>query len=150
MRYLLYILCIIIWTGCSYHNNGRNEPAFNDVVCDGIPPKAYSMAENEDWKIFLNDEAIGDSIEGVGAVKQVSLWTYNKSEKSVKKLLMSHPHADGRKLSIEHSFTIPLDSIPTISRVTILSWKGEPLKLLVEGSTDFRNVTSLVVDAESD
>lgn len=119
-------------------------------MCDGIPPKAYSMAENEDWKIFLNDEAIGDSIEGVGAVKQVSLWTYNKREKSVKKLLMSHPHADGRKLSIEHSFTIPLDSIPTISRVTILSWKGEPLKLLVEGSTDFRNVTSFVVDAESD
>lgn len=108
------------------------------------------MAENEDWKIFLNDEAIGDSIEGVGAVKQVSLWTYNKREKSVKKLLMPHPHADGRKLSIEHSFTIPLDSIPTISRVTILSWKGEPLKLLVEGSTDFRNVTSFVVDAESD
>ena len=150
MRYLLYILCIIIWTVCSYHNNGRNEPAFNDVVCDRIPPKAYSMAENEDWKIFLNDEAIGDSIEGVGAVKQVSLWIYNKREKSVKKLLMSHPHADGRKLSIEHSFTIPLDSIPTISRVTILSWKSEPLKLLVEGSTDFRNVTSFVVDAESD
>lgn len=64
MRYLLYILCVIIWTGCSYPNNGRNEPAFNDIVCDGIPPKAYSKAENEDWKIFLNDEAIGDSIEG--------------------------------------------------------------------------------------
>ena len=61
------------------------------------------MAENEDWKIFLNDEAIGDSIEGVGAVKQVSLWTYNKREKSVKKLLMPHPHADGRKLSMEKS-----------------------------------------------
>ena len=26
MRYLLYILCIIIWTGCSYHNNGMNQP----------------------------------------------------------------------------------------------------------------------------
>lgn len=90
------------------------------------------------------------ALKGGGAVKQVSLWTYNKREKSVKKLLMPHPHADGRKLSIEHSFTIPLDSIPTISRVTILSWKGEPLKLLVEGSTDFRNVTSVVVDAESD
>jgi sporulation protein YlmC with PRC-barrel domain len=133
--------------GC---NNGRNVPALNDVVFDSIPSNAYFVAENEEWKIFLNDEATGDSIEGVGAVKQVSLWTYNKSKKSVKMLMMSHPHANGSWFTMEHAVKIPLDSIPTISKVTVLSWKGESLKLLVEGCSDYRNVQSFIIDAESD
>lgn len=147
MRHLLYIICAIVLGGC---NNGRNVPALNDVVFDSIPSNAYFVAENEDWKILLNDEAIGDSIEGVGAVKQMSLWAYNKSKKSVKKLMMSHPHANGSWFTMEHAVKIPLDSIPTISKVTVLSWKGESLKLLVEGCSDYRNVQSFIIDAESD
>lgn len=147
MRHLLYIICAIVLGGC---NNGRNVPALNDVVFDSIPSNAYFVAENEEWKIFLNDEATGDSIEGVGAVKQVSLWTYNKSKKSVKMLMMSHPHANGSWFTMEHAVKIPLDSIPIISKVTVLSWKGESLKLLVEGCSDYRNVQSFIIDAESD
>ena len=147
MRHLLYIICAIVLGGC---NNGRNLPALNDVVFDSIPSNAYFVAENEEWKIFLNDEATGDSIEGVGAVKQVSLWTYNKSKKSVKMLMLSHPHANGSWFTMEHAVKIPLDSIPTISKVTVLSWKGESLKLLVEGCSDYRNVQSFIIDAESD
>lgn len=147
MRHLLYIICAIVLGGC---NNGRNVPTLNDVVFDSIPSNAYFVAENEEWKIFLNDEATGDSIEGVGAVKQVSLWTYNKSKKSVKMLMMSHPHANGSWFTMEHAVKIPLDSIPTISKVTVLSWKGESLKLLVEGCSDYRNVQSFIIDAESD
>ena len=147
MRHLLYIICAIVLGGC---NNGRNVPALNDVVFDSIPSNAYFVAENEEWKIFLNDEATGDSIEGVGAVKQMSLWAYNKSKKSVKKLMMSHPHANGSWFTMEHAVKIPLDSIPTISKVTVLSWKGESLKLLVEGCSDYRNVQSFIIDAESD
>ncbi len=150
MRHLLYIICTIVLGGCRCSNNGRNVPALNDVVFDSIPSNAYFVAENEDWKIFLNDEATGDSIEGVGAVKQVSLWTYNKSKKSVKMLMMSHPHANGSWFTMEHAVKIPLDSIPTISKVTILSWKGEPLKLLVEGCSDYRNVLSFIIDSTSD
>ena len=147
MRHLLYIICAIVLGGC---NNGRNVPALNDVVFDSIPSNAYFVAENEEWKIFLNDEATGDSIEGVGAVKQVSLWTYNKSKKSVKMLMLSHPHANGSWFTMEHAVKIPLDSIPTISKVTVLSWKGDSLKLLVEGCSDYRNVQSFIIDAESD
>lgn len=147
MRHILYIICAIVLGGC---NNGRNVPALNDVVFDSIPSNAYFVVENEEWKIFLNDEATGDSIEGVGAVKQVSLWTYNKSKKSVKMLMMSHPHANGSWFTMEHAVKIPLDSIPTISKVTVLSWKGESLKLLVEGCSDYRNVQSFIIDAESD
>ena len=147
MRHLLYIICAIVLGGC---NNGRNVPALNDVIFDSIPSNAYFVAENEEWKIFLNDEATGDSIEGVGAVNQVSLWTYNKSKKSVKMLMLSHPHANGSWFTMEHAVKIPLDSIPTISKVTVLSWKGESLKLLVEGCSDYRNVQSFIIDAESD
>lgn len=147
MRHLLYIICAIVLGGC---NNGRNVPALNDVVFDSIPSNAYFVAENEEWKIFLNDEATGDSIEGVGAVKQVSLWTYNKSKKSVKMLMMSHPHANGSWFTMEHAVKIPLDSIPTISKVTVLSWKGEPLKLFAEGTSDFRNILSFIIDTNSD
>lgn len=147
MRHLLYIICAIVLDGC---NNGRNVPALNDVVFDSIPSNAYFVAENEDWKILLNDEAIGDSIEGVGAVKQMSLWAYNKSKKSVKKLMMSHPHANGSWFTMEHAVKIPLDSIPTITKVIILSWEGEPLKLFAEGTSDFRNILSFIIDTNSD
>ena len=65
-------------------------------------------------------------------------------------LMLSHPHANGSWFTMEHAVKIPLDSIPTISKVTVLSWKGESLKLLVEGCSDYRNVQSFIIDAESD
>ena len=117
---------------------------------NGIPSTAQSVAENEEYVIFLNDEDSGDSIEGLGSVKQVSLWTFDKDKKSAKKILLSHPNADGSKFSMEHSVTIPQDSIPTISKVIILSWRSEPLKLLVEGCSDYRNVESFIIDINSD
>jgi hypothetical protein len=51
---------------------------------------------------------------------------------------------------MEHSVSIPLDSIPTISKVTILSWESEPLKILAEGCSDYRNVQSFIIDINSD
>ena len=45
---------------------------------------------------------------------------------------------------------IPLDSIPTITKVTILSWVNEPLKLIAEGSSDYRNVESFIINEGSD
>ena len=129
--------------GCSHSEPRESE-------CSGIPSTSQTISENEDYVIFLNDEDRGDSIEGLGAIKQVSLWTYQKSKKSANKILLSHPHADASWFSMEHSASIPLDSIPTISKVTILSWKGEPLKLLAEGCSDYRNVESFIIDIDSD
>ena len=129
--------------GCGHSEGDESEYS-------GIPFTAQSVAENEEYVIFLNDEDSGDSIEGLGSIKQVSLWTYQKSKKSANKILLSHPHADASWFSMEHSVIIPLDSIPTISKVTILSWRGEPLKLLVEGCSDYRNVESFIVDIKSD
>lgn len=144
MRHLLYIImCAAHMIGCAHSERDESEYS-------GIPSTAQSVAENEEYVIFLNDEAIGDSIEGVGSIKQVSLWTYQKNKKSAKKILLSHPHADRSWFTMEHSVTIPLDSIPTISEVTILSWRSEPLKLLAEGCSDYRNVESFIIDINSD
>jgi hypothetical protein len=153
MKYLLFIICIIVCGGCSPSDKGKNIPvldgAENETVYDCIPSDAYSMAENEDWQVFLNDEVIKDSIEGLPPVKQVSLWIYNKGEKSAKRILKTHLDANGSWFTLEHSVRIPLDSIPTISKVTILSWKGEPLKIVAEGCSDYRNVQSFIIDINS-
>ena len=144
MRHLLYIImCAGLVIGCGHSVRDKSE--YSD-----IPTTAQIVAENEYYVVFLNDEAIGDSIEGLGAIKQVSLWTFDKDKKSAKKILLSHPNADGSRFSIEHNVIIPLDSIPTISKVIILSWRGEPLKLLVEGCSDYRNVESFIIDINSD
>ena len=95
--------------GCGHSE--RNESVYSD-----IPSTAQSVAENEEYVIFLNDEDSGDSIEGLGPIKQVSVWTYDKSKRSAKIVLLSHPHTDGSWFSTEHSVTIPLDSIPTIQK----------------------------------
>ena len=115
-----------------------------------IPSTAYRVAENDSVIVFLNDEAIEDSIDGLSPIKQVSLWTYSKNEKEGGMILLSHPHTNMTFLNMEHSVCIPLDSIPTITKVTILSWVNEPLKLIAEGSSDYRNVESFIINEDSD
>ena len=153
MKYHLYIICIIVCVGCSPSDKRKNilisDGAEKEAVYDCIPSDAYSIAGNEEWQVFLNDETIKDSIEGLPPVKQVSLWIYEKSKKSAKKILLTHPDANGSWFTMEHSVCIPLDSIPTISKATILSWKGEPLKILTEGCSDYRNVLSFIIDINS-
>lgn len=116
----------------------------------GIPSTAYRVAENDSIIVFINNEAIDDSIEGLPPLKQVSLWSYHKNKKEGRKILLSHPHTNMAFLNMEHSVSIPLDSIPTITKVTILSWTNDPLKLLVEGCSDFRNIESFIINANSD
>ena len=153
MKYLLFIVCIIVCGGCRSSDKGKNIPVSDgvekDAVFDGISSNAYSVAENEDWNIFLNDETIEDCIEGLTPVKQVSLWVYNKKRKEGKQILLSHPQANGSWFTMEHAVKIPLDSIPTITKVTILSWANEPLKFIAEGSSDYRNVQSFIINEDS-
>lgn len=141
MRKLL-LMCITAFIACG--NTAKNVNEYS-----GIPSTAKVVAENEDYVVFLNDEGTEEDIEGLPSVKQVSLWTYGKSQKTAKKILLSHPHANCSWFSRKNSVRIPLDSIPTISKVSILSWSGEPLKLLVEGSPDFRNLQSFIINEDS-
>ena len=144
--YSVSFLIVLIFCGC----NSSSESGNKEEKYKGIPSSAYTVAENDSVIVFLNDEAIEDNIEGLSPIKQVSLWTYSKNEKEGGMILLSHPHTNMTFLSMERSVSIPLDSIPTITKVIILSWPNEPLKLLAEGCSDYRNVESFIINDGSD
>lgn len=144
--HIVVFLIVLVFCGC----NSSSESSNKEDIYKGIPSSAYVVAENDSFIVFLNDEAIEDSIEGLPSIKQVSLWVYDKNRKEGKKILFSHPNTKMAFLNMEHSVSIPLDSIPTITKVTILSWPNEPMKLLAEGCSDYRNVESFIINEDSD
>ena len=144
--HIVVFLIVLVFCGC----NSSSESSNKEDIYKGIPSSAYAVDENDSVIVFLNEEAIGDSIDGLPPLKQVSLWSYHKNKKEGRKILLSHPHTNMAFLNMEHSVSIPLDSIPTITKVTILSWPNEPLKLLVEGCSDYRNVESFIINEDSD
>ena len=145
--HIVVFLIVFLFCGCSSSSVSEDN---KDVMYKGIPSTAYSIAENDSVIVFINDEAIEDSIEGLPSIKQVSLWAYNKNRKEGGIFLLSHPHTNMAYLNMEYSVSIPLDSIPTITKVTILSWNNEPPKMLLEGSVDHRNLESFIINVGSD
>lgn len=143
--HIVIFLIVLVFCGC----NSSSESGNKEDIYKGIPSSAYAVAENDSFIVFLNDEAIEDSIEGLPSIKQVSLWVCDKNRKEGKKILFSHPNTNMAFLNMENSVCIPLDSIPTVTKVIILSWPNEPLKLLVEGCSDYRNVKSFIISEDS-
>jgi hypothetical protein len=143
--HIVIFLIVLVFCGC----NSSSESGNKEDIYKGIPSSAYAVAENDSFIVFLNDEAIEDSIEGLPSIKQVSLWVYDKNRKEGNIILISHPHTSMSHLNMERSVSIPLDSIPTITKVTILSWSNEPMKLLAEGCSDYRNVKSFIISEDS-
>jgi hypothetical protein len=144
--HIIVFLIVLVFCGC----NSSSESGNKEEIYKGIPSSAYTVAENDSFIVFINDEAIADSIEELPSIKQVSLWMHNKNKKESRRILLSHPHTNMSYLNMERSVSIPLDSIPTITKVTILSWVNEPLKLIAEGSSDYRNVESFIINEDSD
>jgi hypothetical protein len=144
--HIVIFLIVLVFCGC----NSSSESGNKEDIYKGIPSSAYAVAENDSFIVFLNDEAIEDSIEGLPSIKQVSLWSYNRNRKEGNIILISHPQTKMTLPNMEHSVSIPLDSIPTITKVTILSWPNEPMKLLAEGCSDYRNVESFIINEDSD
>lgn len=144
--HIVVFLIVSVICGCSSSSEKGNK----EEIYKGIPSAAYAVAENDSVIVFINDEAIADSIEGLPSIKQVSLWMYSRNKKEGRRILLSHPQTNMATLNMERSVSIPLDSIPTITKVIILSWPNEPLKLLVEGCSDYRNVESFIINEGSD
>ena len=134
--HIIVFLIVLVSCGCT----GNKEDIYK-----GIPSSAYAAAENDSLIV-----AIADSIEGLPSIKQVSLWMYSRNKKEGRRILLSHPHTNMTFLNMERSVSIPLDSIPTITKVSILSWVNEPLKLIAEGCSDYRNVESFIINEDSD
>ena len=144
--HIIVFLIVLVFCGC----NSSSESGNKEEIYKGIPSSAYTVAENDSFIVFINDEAIADSIEELPSIKQVSLWMHNKNKKESRRILLSHPHTNMSYLNMERSVSIPLDSIPTITKVTILSWNNEPPKMLLEGSVDHRNLESFIINVGSD
>ena len=93
--FIVFAIC-----GCSSSSVSEDNKG---VMYKDIPSSAYAVAENDSSIVFLNDEAIEDSIEGLPSIKQVSLWVYDKNRKEGKKILLSHPNTNMAFLNMEHS-----------------------------------------------
>ena len=145
--HIVVFLIVSVICGCSSSSVSEDNKG---VMYKDIPSTAYSVAENDSVIVFLNNETIEDTLEGMPSIKQVSLWSYNRNKKEGRRVLISHPQTNMAFLNMERSVSIPLDSIPTITKVTILSWSNEPMKLLAEGCSDYRNVESFIINEDSD
>ena len=144
--HIVIFLIVLVFCGC---NSSLVSEDNKGVMYKDIPSSAYAVAENDSVIVFLNDEAIEDSMEGLSPIKQVSLWMYNRNKIEGRRILLSHPNTNMAFLNMEHSVCVPLDSIPTVTKVIILSWPNERLKLLVEGCSDYRNVQSFIISEDS-
>ena len=144
--HIVIILIVLVFWGCNSSSVSEDNKG---VMYKDIPSTAYSVAENDSVIVFLNEECIEDSMEGLSPIKQVSLWMYNRNKIEGRRILLSHPNTNMAFLNMEHSVCVPLDSIPTVTKVIILSWPNERLKLLVEGCSDYRNVQSFIISEDS-
>ena len=132
--WIVTISILAILTSC-------NEPK------KGIPSTAKLVAEDSHYAVFTNAEAYDDCIIGdMPPIQQVSLWAYDKRQQKAEMMLLTHIDTNGSRYNTDESFTMPADTIPTIQRVTIISYPNENLKLLVEGCRDYRNVESFIVE----
>lgn len=103
---------------------------------DGIPSDAQCIAENPYHQLYI-EQCSEDSLK-------VSLFSYDKECSESKLLLTTNPQACGDGLTHEESYPISITSINTVQKATILSWIDEPLAILIEYCTDYRNVESII------
>lgn len=145
MKFKLLSLSSILLTillGC---NSATQNKSIEDYV--GIPFTAKLVAEDAHYAVFTNVEAYDDDSIGIWPpLEQVSLWAYDKQKQKSEMMLLTHLDTDGSRYNTTETFFMPADTIPTIQRVAIISYPDENLKLLVEGSRDYRNVESFIVE----
>lgn len=138
------VLLSVILAGC---NGLKNEEGKPEESYDGIPSTAKLMAEDSHYAVFTNVEAYGEQIaDDWLALEQVSLWAYDKQEQKAEKMMLSHLNTRGDRYDATESFSMPADSILTIQSVHIISFPNEPLTVLVEECSDYRNVNSFIVE----
>ena len=122
---LIAFLSVILFVGC--HSVSDNYK---------IPSNAVCIAENPYHQLYVN-RCREDSLK-------VSLYSYNKESGESRLLLITNPQSCGDGFAHEDSYIIPVTGINTIQKATILSLKEEPLTILIEYCTDYRNVKSII------
>lgn len=130
LKYIIKSLCLpclmafMVFAGCR-----ENRPK-------NIPSTAKCVAETSFCQVYL-DQEVDDSLK-------VSLYAYDKQSDSGRFLLTTNPNARRIEPYIDDSQLTPSSQIETAQVVTILSWRDEPLVLLIEYCLDYRNVESFI------
>lgn len=124
-KIFIAFLSVILFVGC--HSITDSE---------GIPSNAVCIAESPFHQLYM-DRCCVDSLK-------VSLYSYDKGSGESRLLLTTNPQACGDGLVHEESCPIPVSNIRTVQKATILSWKDEPLTILIEYCSDYRNVESII------
>lgn len=127
MKATLLLSCLMafmVFAGCR-----ENRPK-------NIPSTAKCVAETSFCQIYLDQEE-DDSLK-------VSLYVYDKKNDSSRFLLTTNPNARRIEPYIDEAQSTPATQINTAQVVTILSWRDDPLVLLVEYCLDERNVESFI------
>ena len=89
--HIVIILIVLVFWGCNSSSVSEDNKG---VMYKDIPSTAYSVAENDSVIVFLNEECIEDSMEGLSPIKQVSLWMYNRNKIEGRRILLSHPNTN--------------------------------------------------------
>lgn len=63
--YVAAFLFVSVTCGCNSSSGSGN----GEEMYKGIPSTAYTIAENDSVIVFLNDEAIEDSVDGLPPLK---------------------------------------------------------------------------------
>ena len=99
--------------------------------------------ENSSWSLYLStDEPAKEEF----SLPVVSLWARNKETGDVHKVMTSNPDA---RITCQYdtiSHIVPVDCIRAVFMARIISLPKDPLKLLIEGCPDFRDVDSFIYE----
>ena len=123
---------------------------------NSIPSSAKKAAENEEYILYINNEPdpnFDEEDPDPAGARKVSLWIHDKTTKKESRILVTNPEAEvDWWYRLEEATKVPKDYIRTISNVVILSTKGEPLKLLVDGNgpTAVASAQSFIIDLKTD
>jgi hypothetical protein len=132
---------------------GRPPRAWiSKLASKGLPQKAVGVAESSDIVVFINQEVPKEDEFGTAIS---SVWVYDKSSKNLKKLLTTvHPTTlsdDEQQYMVVPSpgssaVVVPKDKICVATRATIIPFTK---KIVLEGTADYHNQLSFIVDTES-
>ena len=96
--------------------------------------------ENSSWSLYLSTDEPAKEEFGLPVV---SLWARDKETGDVHKVMTSNPDARITYQYESTSHIVPVDCIRSVFMARIISPPEDPLKLLIEGCPDSRNVALL-------
>ena len=122
------------------------------MICMSCSSRQENRQTESDKTIVAENDSISvsyqvvDSAKGEFDIPTAAIWISNKNSGQEKKLYQTvQSYSYSWYIADANRFlSVPLDSIPVASAVTI--YNDDPLQLIVEGCPDMRNIFSYFID----